>query len=167
MGAAVALLLPPHPAVAGIIADSPYARLDEMILKVIAFIFAEETAHLSGPTRLVRGLIPVLSRVTYLSGQLLYQARHQLWLAAHPERAIQQRAPRQGRQLLGSAPPILLIHAEQDPFISVEHARRLAAAAHAVGRPLVEYYTPSAVHCGSFGHDPTAYIALLQCFLAA
>jgi dienelactone hydrolase len=168
MGAAVALLLPPHPAIAGIIADSPYARLDEMILKVITLLFAEETAHLSGPTRLVRGLIPVLSRLTYLSGQILYQARHRLWLAAHPERAIQQRLPRQGRQLFGSPPPpILLIHAEQDPFISVEHARRLAAAARAVGRPLVEYYTPSSVHCGSYGHDPSAYIALLQCFLAA
>ena len=168
MGAAVALLLPPHPAVAGIIADSPYARLDEIILKVIALLFAEETAHLSGPTRLVRRLIPVLSRLTYLSGQILYQARHRLWLAAHPERAIRQRESRQGRQLfVSAAPPILLIHAEQDPFISVEHARRLAAAARAVGRPLVEYYTPSSVHCGSYGHDPSAYIALLQCFLAA
>src|SRR5690348_7772017 len=121
MGAAVALLLPPHPAVAGIIADSSYARLDEMILKVIALIFAQETAHLSGPIRLVRGLIPALSRLTYLSGRILYQARHRLWLAAHPERAIRQRLPRQGRQLIGSlSPPILLIHAEQDPFISVD-----------------------------------------------
>jgi alpha-beta hydrolase superfamily lysophospholipase len=167
MGAAVALLLPPHPAVAGIIADSPYARLDEMVLKVIALLFAEETAQLSGPTRVVRALIPALSRLTYLSGQILYQARHRLWLAAHPERAIKQRLPRQGRELFGSPPPILLIHAEQDPFISVEHARRLAAAAREVGRPLVEYYTPSSVHCGSYGHDPSAYIALLQRFLAA
>src|SRR5689334_5615737 len=168
MGAAVALLLPPHPAVAGIIADSSYARLDEMILKVIALIFAQETAHLSGPIRLVRGLIPALSRLTYLSGQILYQARHRLWLAAHPERAVHQPLPRQGRQLIGSlSPPILLIHAEQDPFISVDPARRLAAAARAVGRPLIEYYTPSSVHCGSYGHDPSAYIALLQCFLAA
>jgi acetyl esterase/lipase len=138
-----------------------------MILKVIALIFAEETAHLSGATRLVRGLIPVLSRLTYLSGQILYQARHRLWLAAHPERAIKQWVPRQGRPLFGSPPPILLIHAEEDPFIAVEHARRLAAAARAVGRPLVEYYTPASVHCGSYGHDPAAYIALLQGFLAA
>jgi uncharacterized protein len=35
MGAAVALLLPPHPAIAGIIADSSYARLDEMIRPII------------------------------------------------------------------------------------------------------------------------------------
>jgi alpha-beta hydrolase superfamily lysophospholipase len=168
MGAAVALLMSPHPAVAGIIADSPYARLDEMILKVMALIFAEETARLPGPTRLVRRLIPLLSRLTYLSGLVLYQARHRLWLAAHPERAIQRRKQRHRRLPADGAPsPILLIHAEQDPFISVGHARRLAAAARAVGRPVVEYYTPSPVHCGSYAHDPSAYIALLYRFVAA
>jgi alpha-beta hydrolase superfamily lysophospholipase len=168
MGAAVALLLPPHPAVAGIIADSPYARLDEMIFKVMALIFAEETARLPGATRLVRKLIPLLSRLTYLSGLVLYKARHRLWLAAHPERAIQRRTQRRRRLLLESAPsPILLIHAEYDPFISVGHARRLAAAARAVGRPLLEYYTPSLTHCGSYAHDPSAYIALLHRFVAA
>jgi alpha-beta hydrolase superfamily lysophospholipase len=168
MGAAVALLLPPHPAVAGIIADSPYARLDEMILKVMALIFAEATAHLPGPTRMVRGLIPLLTRLTYLSGQVHYQARYRRWLIAHPERAIRRQTQRDLRQSRGGAPsPILLIHAEQDPFISVGHARRLAAAARAVGRPLLEYYTPSPVHCGSYAHDPTAYVALLQRFLAA
>jgi alpha-beta hydrolase superfamily lysophospholipase len=168
MGAAVALLMPPHRAVAGVIADSPYARLDEMILKVMTLIFAEETAHVPGLTRIVRGLIPLLSRLTYVSGLLLYQARHRVWLAAFPERAVQWRPPCQGHQLLASAPsPILLIHAERDPFISVEHARRLAAAARTVGRPLLEYYTPSQVHCGSYAHDPSAYIAQLQRFLAA
>ena len=168
MGAAVALLLPPHPAIAGIIADSPYARLDEMILKVMALIFAEETARLPGASHLVRKLIPLLSRLTYLSGLLLFKARHQLWLAAHPERAIQRGTQRRRRLLLESAhAPILLIHAENDPFISVAHARRLAAAARAVGRPLLEYYTPSPTHCGSYAHDPSAYIALLHRFIAA
>jgi uncharacterized protein len=118
MGAAVALLLPPHPAVAGIIADSSYARLEEMILKVIALIFAEETAHLSGPFRLMRGLIPVLSRLTYLSGQILYQARHRLWLAAHPERAVHQQLPGQGRQPFGS-PQCTVGHTDMTPLLTL------------------------------------------------
>src|SRR5260370_5048188 len=42
MGPAVAILLPPHAAVAGIIADSSYARLDEMIRMLIAQILDQQ-----------------------------------------------------------------------------------------------------------------------------
>ena len=48
MGAAVALLLPPHAAIAGIIADSSYARLDDMIRMIILHIFDQETAAWRG-----------------------------------------------------------------------------------------------------------------------
>lgn len=44
MGAAVALLLPSHSAVAEIIADSSYARLDDMIHLLILQVLTEKTA---------------------------------------------------------------------------------------------------------------------------
>jgi alpha-beta hydrolase superfamily lysophospholipase len=168
MGAAVALLMPQQPAVAGIIADSPYARLDEMILLIIAQLFDQETAQLQGPARVVRRLIPLLTHLTFTSGRILFQARYHHRLIARPEHAIQRHVRAQARQSFSMAPaPILLIHAERDPLIAVRHARRLAAAARVVGRPIQEYYTPSPIHCGSYGHDPQRYMALLQRFLAA
>lgn len=43
----------------------------------------------------------------------------------------------------------------------------MVAIARSVGRPIDEYYTPSTVHCGSYGHDPDRYMTLLRQFLAA
>jgi hypothetical protein len=62
---------------------------------------------------------------------------------------------------------MLLNHAERDPLIAVRHAHRLVAVARLVGMPVEAYYTPSAIHCGSYGHDPQHYMALVQQFLAA
>jgi alpha-beta hydrolase superfamily lysophospholipase len=167
MGAAVALLLPPQPAVAGIIADSPYARLDEMILLVITQIFDQETAQLRGLARVVCKLIPLLAHLTLISGRILFRARYHRQLVARPERAIQRRRWAKTRESRTEAPPMLLIHAERDPLIAVRHAHRLVAVARLVGRPVQEYYTPSQIHCGSYGHDPQHYMALVQQFLAA
>jgi fermentation-respiration switch protein FrsA (DUF1100 family) len=63
-------------------------------------------------------------------------------------------------------PPILLIHAENDPMVALHHALRLVAAARAAGRSIQEYYTPCAIHCGSYGHDPHRYMALILQFAA-
>jgi len=180
MGAAVALLMPPQQTVAGIIADSPYARLDEMILLIMAQIFDQETARLRGPARVVRRLIPVLAYVTLTSGRMLFQTRNLRRLIARPDQAIQRHARQQAEHQVAARtrqspplastpgpPPILLIHAEQDPLISMRHARRLVAVARRVGRSIDEYYTPSMIHCGSFGHDPDRYMALMRQFLAA
>jgi alpha-beta hydrolase superfamily lysophospholipase len=178
MGAAVALLLPPQSAVAGIIADSPYARLDEMILGIIREIFDEETARFRGPARAVRRLIPVLTHVTLTGGRILFQTRASHRLIARPDQAIQRHARKQAKRRMAARirlaptpapapPPILLIHAEHDPLISLRHARRLVTVARKVGRQIDEYYTPATVHCGSYGHDPERYMALLHAFLAA
>jgi hypothetical protein len=66
MGVAIAILLPPHAAVAGIIADSPYARLDEMIRMIITQILDQKLSRWHGPARAVRILIPTLTRLTFL-----------------------------------------------------------------------------------------------------
>src|SRR5258708_32224076 len=59
-------------------------------------------------------------------------------------------------------PPILLIHAEEDPLIALHHAHRLVAAARAVGRSIQAYYTPCGIHCGSDGNDPRRFMGLVQ-----
>jgi uncharacterized protein len=167
MGAAIALLLPPHAAVAGLIADSPYARLDEMTLMLIAQILDQETAGWRGPARVLRTLIPSLTRLTFLGGQLLFHARYRYPLVARPDQAIGDHTVKQMLRAPGTIlPPILLIHAEEDPLIALHHAHRLVAAARAAGRSIQAYYTPCAIHCGSYGYDPHRYMALVQEFVA-
>ena len=167
MGAAVAILLPPHAAVAGIIADSPYARLDEMIRMIITQILDQEISRWHGPARAVRTLIPALTCLTFLGGQLLFHARYRRSLVARPDQTIGEHPVKQTLRAAGTmSPPILLIHAEDDPMIALHHARRLVAAARTAGRSIQEYYTPCDIHCGSYGHDPHRYMALLQKFVA-
>ncbi len=167
MGAAVAILLPPHAAVAGIIADSSYARLDEMIRMLIAQILDQQTAGWRGPVRVLRTFIPSLTRLILLGGQLLFHARYRYPLVARPDQAIGDHIVKQMLRATGPMPPpILLIHAEEDPLIALHHAHRLVVAARASGRSIQEYYTPCAIHCGSYGHNPHRYMALIQEFVA-
>ena len=168
MGAAVALLLPPHPAVAGIIADSSYARLDDMIRLLILQILDQETAGWRGGlAKVVHPLLPALTRLMLLGGQLLFYARYRYPLVARPDQAIGTPAIKQGFHVPGptTLPAILLIHAENDPFIALHHAHRLVAIARAAGRVVQVYYTPCNIHCGSYGYDPRQYMALLQKFV--
>jgi uncharacterized protein len=167
MGAAVALLLPPHLPVAGIIADSPYARLDEMIHKIITQILEKQADGLHGLAGVVRTLLPSLTRLTMLGGFLLFHARYRYPLVARPDRAIGGLSVKQTQDTTGTLlPRILLIHAEDDPLIALHHAHRLTAAARAAKRPIQEYYTPCNIHCGSFGYDPQRYMTLLREFVA-
>lgn len=167
MGAAVALLLPPHAAVAGIIADSSYARLDEMTGLFIAQFYQQRTADWQGPGRLLRPLIPVLTRLTLLGGRFLFHARYRSPLVARPDQMLGSQAlPRRGSTASSPLPALLLIHAEEDPLIALHHAHRLAAAARSAGRSIQAYYTPCAIHCGSYGHDPERYMALVRQFVA-
>lgn len=166
MGAAVALLLPPHPAVAGIIADSSYARLDEMIRLLILQTLAQMTAGWHGLASMVRPFLPALTCLMLLGGQLLFFARHHYSLMARPDQAIGILSPKQKFRVPGSLlPSILLIHAEHDPLIALYHAHRLVTVAHAAGRAIQAYYTPCNIHCGSYGHDPHRYMTLLQKFM--
>ena len=165
MGAAVALLLPPHSAIAGIIADSSYARLDEMIRMLIRQILDQETAGWCGLKRAIRFLFPLLARLTLLGGQVLFRLRYRHPLIARPDRTLSRLAGKQaGFKPETLPPPILLIHAEDDPLIALHHAHRLVEVARAAGRTIQAHFTPCAIHCGSYGHDPQQYIALIQAF---
>lgn len=167
MGAAVALLLPPHAAVAGIIADSSYARLDEMTGLFITQFFQQQTADWHGPGRLLRTLIPLLTHLTLIGGRFLFQARYRSPLVARPDQMIGSRAlHRRGSTASSTLPALLLIHAESDPLIAYHHAHRLIEAARTAGRSIQVYSTPCAIHCGSYGHDPARYMALVRQFVA-
>jgi alpha-beta hydrolase superfamily lysophospholipase len=170
MGAAVALLLPPRPDIAGIIADSPYARLDDILSRLVAWQLATESA---GWPRLLRGLragFPALARVTVLASDPLFRLRHHHWLSARPERQIRRSRPRRKRHAGVMAavrrPPLLLIHSLRDPFIGVDHALRIAGAAFAGQVPIELHFADSDVHCGAYGRDPEQYVSLVRRFIA-
>jgi pimeloyl-ACP methyl ester carboxylesterase len=166
MGAAVALLLPPDSAVAGIIADSSYARLDEMICTLIKQILSQETSGWRGMASVVHPFLPALTHLMLLGGQLLFRVRYRHPLIARPDQALRGQTTRQAVSAPEALlPRILLIHAENDPFIALHHAHRLVAEARAAERVIQVYYTPCAIHCGSYGHDPQQYMALLQGFV--
>jgi alpha-beta hydrolase superfamily lysophospholipase len=179
MGAAVALLAPPRADIAGIIADSPYARLDDILRRLVTWQLTTESATWTAPLRWLRGGIPALARVACAASDPIFRVRHRYPLLARPEVHLRSRARRQvrgptrpggegpGRAALPSRPvPLLLIHALRDPFIPVDHAWRIALAAHAGHVPLDVYFAESAIHCGAYGEDPARYIAALQRFIA-
>jgi len=167
MGAAVALLLPPHSAVAGIIADSAYAHLDEMIRLIMSQIITDELAPWPIPNFMRPRLVQGLTFVTLTGGRVLFQLRYRKSLIARPERAIRSQAKRYRRDAtLTSPPPILLIHDERDPIIAFSHAERLVIAANAGNRSIRHYYSDSALHCGAYGADPQEYMGLLREFVA-
>jgi len=99
-----------------------------MTLMLIAQILDQETAGWRGLARVLRTLIPSLTRLTFLGGQLLFHARYRHPLVARPDQAIGDHTVKQMLRAPGAIlPPILLIHAEEDPLIALHHAHRLVA----------------------------------------
>ncbi len=172
MGAAVALLLPPRPDVAGIIADSPYARLDDILSQLVAWELARESERWPRPLRILRSGFPALGRITFVASDLLFRVRHHAALRARPERQVRRaggraRGKRQDNVLAAiRRPPLLLIHSLRDPFIQVDHAFRIARAAFAAQVPIQLHFANSDIHCGAYGQDPEQYVALVRRFVA-
>jgi uncharacterized protein len=158
MGAAVALLLPPMPEVAGIIADSPYARLDEMLHRIVTWQLSSQIPH---SLRVVRRLVPISTSAALVSARMLFRLRYHYALVAKPERRLQRHA----KSTVSYHPPILLMHAEGDPLIPLSHAERVKEAARASGIEVQTYYVPHNVHCGAYGYDPDAYNSQLIAFV--
>ncbi len=176
MGAAVALLTPPREDVAGIIADSPYAQLEEILCQLMTWQLTTESATWSPSVRWLRGGFPALSRVTFEASDVIFRLRYHHPLRARPDariRAWGKQVRRRARQRaevsgIGLAPrrvPILLIHALRDPFIPLDHAFRIALAARSSQVPLEMHFVDADVHCGAYGHDPERYIAALERFV--
>lgn len=169
MGAAVALLLPPRADVAGIIADSPYARLDDILCRLVTWQLTAESAGWSPPLRRLRVGFPVLARVTCAASDMIFRFRFHHPLIARPAASVRawggrlRAAERAG--VPHYRPPILLIHALGDPLIPVEHALRIALAARSSGVALTLHFAESDVHCGAYGSDPDRYVDVLRRFV--
>jgi uncharacterized protein len=171
MGAAVALLLPPRADIAGIIADSPYARLGDILSQLVTWRLTTASAHWPGPLQRLRAGFPALGRITFFASDLLFRLRHHHPLRARPERQIRRssnlsRGKRDKTVLAAIRPPLLLIHSLRDPFIQVDHAFRIARAAFAAHVPIELHLADSDVHCGAYGQDPEQYVSLVRRFIA-
>ncbi len=172
MGAAVALLLPRDPNVAAIIADSPYARLDALVHRIIVWqtlqsfddagslgAQKQSDAARSARRRMIwRRPVDALAWTLTQSGRVVFHFRFGHRLVARPDLAVQHS--------IAGDPPILLIHAIDDPLIPLSDAERLVAAAQSVGRKVKLYVTQSKVHCGSYNADPERYIQHIQAVVA-
>ncbi len=159
MGAAIALLLPPQPEVAGIIADSPYARLDDMLHRIITSQLRAGSDAWPRPLRPLRSLIPAGSTAAIAGARVIFRLRFHHPLVAMPETQMHQQRKR------ATKTPLLLIHAAGDPLIPLKHAERIACAAERAGTPVRTYYAASNVHCGAYGSDPATYVEHLQAFV--
>jgi uncharacterized protein len=162
MGAAVALLALPHPDVAAVIADSPYAQLDDILRRLINWRLTTESARWNPALRRLRPAFPGVAWVTVAASAMLFRVRWRQDLLAAPAAGM-----RHWRGTTSAAlTPILLIHAAGDQMIPIEHAHRIAEAARLNGIPIETYFADEHVHCGSYGHDPARYLAVLQDFVA-
>jgi alpha-beta hydrolase superfamily lysophospholipase len=159
MGAAIALLLPPQPEIAGIIADSAYARLDDMLHRIVTHQLRADSDAWPRALRPLRALIPVGSTAAIAGAKVIFRMRFHYPLVARPETLMRQR-----RKHLTKT-PLLLLHAVGDPLIPLAHAERIARAAESAGTPVETYFAASQVHCGAYGFDPVEYNAHIQAFV--
>ncbi|MEO8972035.1 MAG: alpha/beta fold hydrolase [Ktedonobacteraceae bacterium] len=166
MGAAVALLLPPQPDIVAIIADSPYARLDAILQRLVHFRFT--TGSISWPLcfQWLRSAIPALAWVIVAISRLLFRLRFGYVLIARPDRSFKRWQGPSLAALHLHPTPILLIHSTDDPIIPVSHSVQLAAQAKIYHVPIETYFVAHANHCGAYGSNPRRYTTHLQRFIA-
>src|SRR5712692_1889374 len=135
MGASVALLTTPHPEVAAIIADSPYARLDQILRQIVRYRLAQESTSWISPLNRLRSLFPAVAWATVAASTIVFRLRFGHALVARPDMSFKRCRARAKSVLQLHQTPILLIHAAGDEIIPIAHARQLVAKAHAYDVP--------------------------------
>lgn len=166
MGASVALLLPPTPDVAAIIADSPFARLDEILERLVMWQLNVESAHWRPAFRGLSRAFRAISRITVSASVVLFRLRFHSALIARPDLRLRRSAQWHGKDAPPRPVPILLIHALGDSLVPFAHARALVEACKAARVPLEMHFVKSDVHCGAYAQDPAAYLTVLKRFVA-
>lgn len=159
MGASIALLMKPRPEVVAIIADSPFAQLDDVLRNFVSWQLAQESAGWASPLHHLRATFPALSWTIVATSRLLFRARFGHQLISRPARSFKRWRAR------STHPPILLIHGMQDSSIPISHARKIVASAEAHSVPLETYYVEGAGHCGAYGMNPEQYVHVLREFV--
>lgn len=171
MGASVALLTPPHPDVCAIIADSPYARSDEVMRRLVQYRLLEASNRWKRWPRLVaqlRSLLPPLAWATVGMSVLVFRLRFGFTFVARPDASFKRW---QGWKTYAQTSdrrrpvPILLIHAEGDQLIPIAHARQIASQAKIYEVPLETYFVEGGSHCDAYGYNPRQYNSVLKNFL--
>lgn len=168
MGAAVTLLIPPHPDVLAIIADSPYARLDDILYRLVCYQLTQASNGWWPQIQQLRHLLPAMAWAVIAMSVILFRLRFGYGFIARPDRTFRQRKgqSKANATLAQHSIPILLIHATEDNLIPFAHARQIAAEAKAYEVPLETYFVDGKTHCGAYGYDPLAYNQTIQSFLA-
>lgn len=166
MGAAIALLTPPRPEVVAIIADSPYARLDQVLRRVVHWELTRGSASWSPILRRLRRTFPALAWATVAVSRIIFRLRFGYTLIACPSTSFRRWQVLSKKSLQRKHPPILLIHGMKDDAVPISHAYQIAEQAKACGIPLETYLVEDAAHCDAYAHNPQKYIQILQQFLA-
>lgn len=166
MGAAITLLMPPHPDVVAIVADSPYARLDTILHSFVHWQLLEKTRSWPPSLRWSRTMFQAISWGTVTASKPVYRLRFGHRLMAHPADSMKRwgNGLRKFRDF--RIPPVLLIHGTADKFIPFTHARQIVEQAEKHHIPLQTYFVEGSDHCSAYGDDPQKYIETLQRFVA-
>lgn len=161
MGASVALLTPPASDVVAIIADSPYARLDDILRRMICY-------RLEGgkSLRQIHALIPAVAWSIVAVSNILFRVRFGYYVNARPMLTFRRWQELSKTTLQHYPIPILLIHSSGDTLIPIAHARQIAAEAKAFDVTLETYFVDGVEHCGAYGGNPLEYNRVLRSFLA-
>jgi len=164
MGAAIALLTPPHPEVAAIIADSPFARLDDILRRLVHYRLTTGLSHVPLVQK-IDPLWPAIAWATVATSVLVFRLRFGHTFVARPDTAFKRWVAEAKKNLHFRHTPILLIHASGDQLIPVAHAHQIIAQAHAHHVPLETYFVDYRIHCGAYIYDPMRYTTVIQDFL--
>ena len=165
MGAAVALLTLPHPQVAAIIVDSPYARSDEILRRFVHWHLM--MAISSKPSlRHMQFAFPAVAWATVAASTIVFRLRYGHALVARPDASFKRWKALSKTTLHPDYTPILLIHDEKDPLIPIAHAHQIVEKARTYNIPVETYYVDDAIHCGAYGYNPKQYVAIIQEFLS-
>jgi uncharacterized protein len=168
MGAAIALLTPPRKEVVAIVADSPFARSDEVVRRLVYYRLHTQSISWRPFFHRLRTIFPAVAWMSVATSVLIFRMRFGSTFVARPDTSFKRRVASSKKKSVDQSHsiPILLIHASGDQLIPFEHAQRLVSRAQAHSVPLETYFVDSPAHCGAYIHDPEQYTAIIQDFLA-
>ena len=163
MGAAVALMALPHPDVAAVIADSPYARLDDILRRLVQWRLTTESNAWDPKLQRLRGMFPGVAWATVATSAALFRLRFHHELLARTDQRLRRWGPQPRHP--ACVTPILLIHTTGDGMIPIAHSQRIAEAARLAHIPIETYFPAGDIHCGAYGADPATYVRTLCDFV--
>ena len=165
MGASVALLTDPQPDVAAIIVDSPYARLDEILQRIMHWQLTRSSKSWLPFLHPLRNGFHALTQATLVVSTVMFRLRFGHALNARPDTSFKRWQARSRGLIRKSYPPILLIHGVKDSAVPITHAHQIVTQAQAHNITLETYFVEEADHCGAYGNDPQQYIQVLLQFM--